>query len=636
MADLLNIGTSALLSFQTAINTTSNNISNVNTEGYSRQKVSFEALQPSFAGGFYLGNGVGVDSIQRVYNQFLAEDVTSRSASSGSAEAYSTLAERVNSLFGDSGLSLQSSIDGFYSAMQDVANNPSAIPERQAMMGHAAQLVDQFSSLNSSLGRINQEISYQVENAVSEINSLTSQIASLNSQLQDSGNGTSIASNELLDQRSLLVNELGSKVAVQVVQQADGTVNVGLANGISLVTGSLTTELTTFRNEFDASQLEIGFAGRAGDVGISDRITGGELGGILDFREEMLDPVSNQLGLIAASITATVNQQHRLGLDLNGNSGQDFFNDFAITPVDARDNSGSATVSVGYTDITQMAADEYELSFDGTDWTLSNLSTGAEQVGAGPFAVDGLSVSISGAAAAGDRFRIQPGRDAAEQFSLGVTDPRAIAAASALRSDQPVSNQGSASIDGINATDGSALPLAANITLTFNPDALGPGVPGFDVSGVAGGPLAYDPSTEGAGATLTLGSLEFDVQGLPEAGDTLAILNNVGGTGDNSNALAMAELQYRRDLLNGTTSQQDLYSSLAADIGVKTSRAQATQLTEASLLDQAQQSVASVSGVNLDEEAADLIRFQQAYQAAAQIISVAETIFDTLLSATRR
>lgn len=636
MADIINIGTSALLSFQAAINTTSNNISNANTEGYSRQRVLFESLPPTFEGGFYLGSGVGIDSVQRVYDQFLADDVIDRSASSGSAEAYSGFAERVNALFGDSGLSLQSSIDKFYSAMQDVANNPSALPERQALLGQAQQLVDQFDSLNSSLGRLNQEASYQIDNIVADVNSLTSQISSINAQLTDSGTGTSIANNELLDKRNLLVNELGSKVAIQTVLQADGNLNVSLASGVPLITGSFTTELSTFQNQFDASRLEVAYSGRAGDVDISGEITGGALGGILEFRQEMLTPARDQLGLLGASITATVNQQHQLGLDLNGNSGQDFFNDFAITAANARDNVGSAAVAVSYTDISQMTASEYELSFDGTDWTLANLTSGAEQTGSGPFSVDGLSIAISGTPSAGDRFRIQPGRNAAEQFSLGIGDPRAIAAASALRSEQPLSNLGSASLGGITAADASALPLVSGISLTFNPDALGVGIPGFDVTGIAGGPLAYDPSTASGGETLTLGSFEFVVKGVPQAGDTLEILNNTGGTGDNSNALAMAGLQYQKDMLNGTTSQQDLYSGLAADVGIKTSRAQAIQITEATLLDQAEQSVASVSGVNLDEEAADLIRFQQAYQAAAQIISVAETLFDTLLSATRR
>lgn len=634
MADLINIGTSALISFQTALNTTSNNIANVNTDGYVRQRTDLAAITPSFSGGFYLGNGVEVDSVQRIYDQFLAVDVQNRSSSYGSAASYTSYAQRLDALFSSSNSGFQNALDEFYAAVQDVANNPSALPERQALIGQAEQLVDQYSALESSLDQFNQELSYQVEATVEDINSLTTQIAEINAQI--SLGGTALASSELLDERQRLVNELAGQISIQTVQQTNGSLNVSLADGTSLVTGVLATELTAFRNEFDPFKMEIGFANRVGNASITGSLTGGELGGVLEFREELLGSARNQLGLIGTAISSSFNEQHRLGLDLEGNVGQNFFSEISLGAIESLNNTGSANVTVSMTDVDQLTAGEFELSFDGTDWTLTNLTDNSTQTGAGPFTADGITVAMSGTASAGDIFRISPARDALGQFSIAMTDPRGIAAASAVRAEQPLTNSGTASLSSVQVNDEGAIPLAGDITLTFNPDALGAGIPGFDVTGIAGGPLAYDPATESGGTTLTLGDLQFVVAGTPDAGDTLGILNNTGGIGDNTNALVLSGLQQNKTLLNGTASQQDLFSTMAADVGIKTSRAESRMETEGLLLDQAQQSVDSVSGVNLDEEAADLIRFQQAYQAAAQLISVADTLFGTLLNATSR
>ena len=633
MPDLLNIGTSALLSFQTSLNTTSNNIANANTDGYTRQRTNLDAIAPTFLGGFFVGSGVEVDSVQRIYDQFLQVDLINRSSSFASADSYLDFASRLDSLFSNSGVGLQQSIDGFYSSLQDVANNPSSLPERQALIGQAEQFVSQFNTLNDALAQINQQVSSQVQVIVSDINSLTTQIAQVNDQIASVQTATS---SELLDERDRLVLDLASRLSINTVEQTDGSLNVFLADGTSLVAGTTSNNLTAFSNEFDVFDLEIGLEGLQGGLGIPGTELGGSLGGTLTFRDELLESSRAQLGLLAASITTTINEQHSLGLDLEGNIGQEFFADFSLDAVRSSANTGSATIGVVLDDVDQLTADEYELSFDGTVYTLTNLTDNSSQTGAGPFSVNGITVTPAGTADAGDSFLIQPARDALEQFSLAINDPRSIAAASAVRAEQPISNAGSAAISDLTVTDSSSIPLGAGISLTFNPDALGPGIPGFDVTGIAGGPLAYDPSTESGGTVLSLPGFEFLVTGTPEPGDTLSIVDNAGGIGDNSNANALANLQDNRRLLNGTSSQQDIYSSLVADVGITTSRVETSLQTESLLLDQAEQAVASVSGVNLDEEAADLIRFQQAFQAAAQIISIADELFATLLNATGR
>jgi flagellar hook-associated protein 1 FlgK len=277
------------------------------------------------------------------------------------------------------------------------------------------------------------------------------------------------------------------------------------------------------------------------------------------------------------------------------------------------------------------------MRFESGNWTLTNRGTGATQTGPGPFSVDGIEIAVTGGAPAdGDTFLVQPTREAAGFFALALERPEDIAAGSPLRSGEVLSNTGSVALGSLSADDPSTLPLAAQVTLVFNPDALGPGAPGFDVSGIAGGPLAYDPATDAAGADFTLGGFSFSVSGTPQAGDELFIENNTNGSGDNTNALALADLQSARQLLGGTASFQDTYSRMVTDVAVRTSQAESGMASESVLLEQAVASRDSVAGVNLDEEAANLIRFQQAYQAAAQVISVADQLFQTLLNATRR
>ena len=250
--------------------------------------------------------------------------------------------------------------------------------------------------------------------------------------------------------------------------------------------------------------------------------------------------------------------------------------------------------------------------------------------------MDGLTINVAGAPVDGDAFLIQPTRQGATLFDVVLNSTEDFAAASPLRSQEALTNIGSASIDDLNVTDASGLPLASQVTLTFNPDALGVGVPGFDVVGIAGGPIAFDPATESNGKTVSLGGFEFTLSGDPQAGDELIIENNANGTGDNRNALALAGLQTSNLLHGGKASYQDAYGSLVADIAVKTRQAESAANTEQVLLNQSIAARDSVSGVNLDEEAANLIRFQQAYQAAAQVISVADEMFQVLLNATRR
>ncbi len=638
MADLLNIGTSALLSLQRALSTTGQNIANVNTAGYSRQRVNFATLPPEATGAGFLGTGVKVDSITRSYDQFLAQDVRSRSSSSAGFSTLSSLTSRIDSLLADPSVGIAPGIERFFGALQDVANNPGSIPERKVLLGEANELAGRFQTLDTQLRSLNSEVSQRITTTVSDINALASNIASLNEQVvrattQSGGQPP----NDLLDARDQAINRLAEKVGVTTVTQDDGAVNVLVGNGQALVVGFTASQLQTFRDPFDATRVNVGIAGLASSTDIGRFLSGGELGAALSFRGGVLDSTRNELGLLAAGIAATFNAQHSEGMDLNGQLGGNFFRPLQPAVSGSSGNTGSATVTAALADVGQLTGADYRLSFDGSQWTLRNQQTGATQTGAGPaFSIDGVDINISGTPAAGDSFLVQPVAQGANLFAVELTDAAAFAAASPVRSSTGSANLGDARLSSLAVDSVAGLPLAGAITLTFNPDALGAGVPGYDVAGSAGGPIAYDPATDSGGLAVTLGGLSFELAGTPAAGDTLSIANNTDGSGDNRNALALGALQTAPILDGGTASYQDSYAGLVADVAVRSRQASAAADAEGTLLQQAISARDSVQGVNLDEEAADLLRFQQAYQAAAQVISVADTVFQTLLDATRR
>ena len=638
MAGFLNIGTSALLSLQGAITTTGQNIANVNTEGYSRQRVDFEARPPQLFGSNYIGTGVTIGNVERFYDQFLVSEVRTRTTSSSGFEVFYQLSTRLDGLLANPSVGLSSSIDNFFAALQNAANNPGSLPERQVLLGEAQALADRFHYLDSNFSSVNEEINARIESSVEEINTLARNIADVNEQVaRATARAGGQPPNDLLDSRDQLIERLSKIVSVTTVEQSDGALNVIIGNGQSLVVGFTATQLQTRTDPFDGTKKVVGILGSAGGVSDLGRfLKGGELGAVLNFREQVLDPARNKLGLVATGLAATFNEQHRLGLDLGGQPGGDFFRPLEAYVATHADNTGSASVNVSISNAGDLAGDDYSLRFDAGLWSLTNLSSGVVQAGAGPFTVDGLTIGVGGTPANGDAFLIQPTRQGAKLFDVVLNSPEGFAAAAPLRSQSALNNTGSASLDRLVVSDASGLPLPGQVTLTFDPDALGPGIPGFNVTGIAGGPLAYDATSDANGKTFVLGGFEFNVNGNPQSGDVFTIQNNTGGNGDNRNILALTNLQTARKLIGGTASYQDTYGRLVGEIAVKTRQAESGANIERVLLDQAVSARDSVSGVNLDEEAANLIRFQQAYQAAAQIISVANELFQTLLNATRR
>ncbi len=640
MVDILKMGSNSLRSLQHGLSTTGHNIANVNTEGYSRQTVHFASNEPQRFGFGFVGQGAEAVSVERSYNRFLTSQVQNFTASQSRYEAFVGFSARVDNILANSESSLNTSLQKFFSAVADVSANPSALPERQVLVGESENLVNRHQNISRLLQQLNDETNSEMRSSVVEINGLANSIGELNREIVSaSSSGRGALPNDLLDERDRVIKQLSQIISVTINEQDDGSINVFVGKGQALVVGSQTTHLQTQRNPFDSSRLEIGVAGQLNVNGRSEFVSGGKLQGLLDFRDRVLLPAQSRLGLIALGMTETVNAQHRLGKDINGDMGGDFFSPLTITAAGNTNNTGTADPVVTITDVTLVRASDYELAYDSANWQLTRLDDGTSVTGPGPLQLDGIDIDVStGTPVAGDTFIINPGRTAAAEFAVSLSDPRKIAAAYPVIVAEGSNNTGAVALTDLTIDSGSGLPLAGPIQLSFNPDALGLGVPGFDVTGGPGGVLAYDPATESDGKQFTLTGIgvSFQLSGIPQAGDSFEIADNVGSTGDNRNILAIGELQYQSVLNGGQDNYQEFYGAMVADVGVTHRQGETNLTVETSLLQQSQEFRESASGVNLDEEAANLLRLQQAYQASAQLVKLADELFQTLINSVSR
>jgi len=529
------------------------------------------------------------------------------------------------------------------------------------MLSEASAMVNRYDDLSRQFTDANNQLNQELAGVATEISELAGAIAQVNQGIIEASGVGGPAPNDLLDQREVLLNDLSKLVNITVVPQDNGALNVFIGKGLTLVIGGTNATLTAVNSSSDPSQRDIAFTNVSGTQVVTDQLAGGELSGLLNFRDEILKPATNQLGLVAIGMTDRINSQHQQGLDLDGNLGGQFFATHNIGVLSNANNASAASVTANFVDTGNLTASDYELRATSVanQFTMTRLSDGQVSTintgGVYPYTtaeIDGISVSISAAAAAGDSYLIQPTRNAASNMELLISDPRKIAAAGPIRAAQTTNigggaNQGTAAISQPDYSNTTNIPLAGTITLEWSATAHG-GAPGFTVTGGPGGTIAYDPATQTNGASFSFpayGGMSFNITGTPAAGDRFVIENNSSGIGDNRNALKLADLQSAKTLLGDTDTVgggaetatfQGVYSQLVSDVGSKTHQAQVNFNATDGLRERHQNSLLSISGVNLDEEAANLIKFQQAYQAAAQVITVSNTLFDSLIGAVRR
>ncbi len=647
---MLGIGSSALLSYQRALDTVGHNVANVNTPGYSRQGVELVARPGQGLGNGFLGAGVDVTTIRRNYNQYLTDGLRTSSSSYQEQNTLATLAGNLNNLLADDQSGLGPVLGSFFDAVQGVANDPTSTAARQVLLSGAGTLVSSIQGLNTWMENNRRDLSARMDTSTQEANRLAEGIASLNQKIIDArGSAAGQPPNDLLDARDQMVLDLSKLVSVTTATQDDGALNVFIGSGQSLVLGVKANSMAVQDNVNDPGQVDItiGASGQP-PVVVTNLISGGELGGLLTYRDQVLDPSIDGLGRIAVELGTFMNEQHRSGMTLDGLPGQELFAVASPQIIADAGNGGSATAA--FDDVSQLTAETYRLQFDGSNWNLSRADSGqivplgGTGTAADPFVAEGIRITVGAGAAAGDGYTIRPVRDGASGIQVLIGNPRDLALAAPLRTSAALTNTGTGQISAgvVTDIDNPAFqsppgtlspPVLIRFTSPTSYEVIDQSTLGVIDSGV------YDPAT-GADVfpTANLGvdyGYQVHISGNPASGDEFSVAYNSGGVGDNRNALLMAGLQTSRLMNGGSASFNDAYGEMVSDVGTQTRQAQVGSDVQMRMMEQSQAAWASESGVNLDEEAANLLRYQQAYQAAAQIISVAGQLFDTLINAVR-
>ncbi|RQR57837.1 flagellar hook-associated protein FlgK [Burkholderia sp. Bp9126] len=651
---LMNLGISGLNAAIWGLTTTSNNIANAATPGYSIERPVYAEASGQYTGSGYLPQGVNTVTVQRQYSQYLSDQLNSAQTQSGTLSTWSTLVAQLNNYVGSPTAGISTAITNYFTGLQNVANKAADTSVRQTAMSNAQVLADQIKAAGSQYDALRQSVNAQLSSTVSQINSYTAQIAQLNQQIAAAGSQGQ-PPNQLLDQRDLAVSKLSGLAGVQVSRNSDGY-NVFLAGGQPLVVADKSYTLAAVTSPSDPSELSIVSQGIAGatppganqalpDVSLS----GGTLGGLLAFRSQTLDPAQAQLGAIATSFAAQVNAQNALGVDLAGNPGGNLFTVGSPTVYANQANTGNATLNVAIANPSQPPTGDYTLSYDGTNYTLTDRASGSV-VGtstAMPGSIGGLNFSFaSGTISAGDKFTVQPTRGALNGFGLSTSNGSAIAAASPVAVSSSVTNTGTGTIAQGAVTTGYQIP-AGGATLTYN--ASTGTLTGFPVGTtvtIPGSPptstTIVNPTdtvsyTPGAAMTLTgtapgaINGVTITLSGTPSTGDTFKIGPYAGGTSDGSNALALAKLVTAKQLGNGTTTLTGAYANYVNGIGNTAAQLKSSSAAQTAVIGQITEAQQSVSGVNQNEEAANLMQYQQLYQANAKVIQTAASLFQTVL-----
>lgn len=629
MPDLLSTSLSALNAFQRAIDLTGHNIANANTPGYSRQVAQFETRVGQGQTNAFIGSGVEVAEIRRIYDESLGEQLQVARTGQARFDVMNTFASRLDVLLADPNTGLNASLRSFFNAVQDVNNDPSSVPARQALLGEAEGLVQRFQDIDRRLQETQAELNQRVAQSVDDINRLASSIAEVNDRIALAQGRGGRPPNDLLDERDRLVQELSGQIGVSTSLQGDGTLSVFIGNGQTLVIGSEAQQLGVSGSEYDPTRFEVVYQGTSGTTALDTSLTGGTLGGLLDFRSRLLDPTRQALGQTAVALTEQFNAQHANGIDLRGALGGDFFSVGDPTVLTSNSNSGSGSASATVTDLSALTGDDYVLSYDGANYALTNASSGQAVALSGtgtavdPFIADGLSIVVAGAPAAGDSLLVRSTANAAQSIGVALSDPQAIAIALPTRAEASLNNLGDASVTSIAVVDAADPNLLVSSTIEFTSATT------YSINGA--GSFAYVD-----GQPIAINGTEVVIAGAPQAGDQFVVEANSSAAGDNGNGLMLAGVQAQDVLDGGTVSVGQSYSQLVAEVGSASRQLKANLDAQGVVLESIETEQLETSGVNLDEEAANLIRFQQAYQAAAQVVSVASTLFDTLISATQR
>lgn len=661
---LLSIGLSGLNASQTALSTTGNNITNVNTAGYTRQSTSQVTSAEQFAGQYYVGTGTTVQDVRRMYSEFLANQLRGATSVDSDAQTYLAQVNQIDSLLSDSTTGLSKVMQNFFASLQTAAATPTDAASRQLVLTQANNLAQRFNSISTQLGTQNSYVNTQMDSLAGQVTDLAKTIAKYNQAIIAAEAGGASA-NDLQDKRDQAVLQLSDMIGVSVVKQGS-SLNLYLGSGQPLVVGANASTLTAGPSANNPSQFSLSLSSGSSTMDVTSVVTGGQMGGLLRYRSDVLDTTQNELGRMAIVLADTFNSQLAQGLDLNGNFGAQLFKDINDASVVGNrslantHNTGTGNLNVNITDSSALTTSDYEVTFtSATGYTIKRSSDGTV-LGSGdltdnpPKEFDGFSISQQsvGTVQAGDRFTVIPTRTAASDISVTMTDSNRLAFASPVVASTTTGNTGSGTISGttltskLDASNGTALAasIKAGLPVKLVFDAASGGTQGYTIYDSAGNSLGTGNIVPGQSNDISItvpGSPSFSFQttiaGYPGQGDSFGVAFNSNGDADNTNAQKLIDLQTAKTVGSGTGSGSGMsltgaYSSLTETVGATANQAKLDATATGAVLTNAQSSRDSLSAVNLDEEAANLVKFQQYYTASAQIIKTAQTLFDTLIN----
>lgn len=662
---LFGVGLTGLRAAQLGLMTTEHNISNASTPGYSRQRIVQSTNSPVLTGAGFVGQGTSVSTIERLYSQTLVKQMNVAQTNVGELDKYYAQIKQIDNMLADPNSGLSPALQDFFRGIQAVSANPSSLSSRQAMISSAQSLVVRFQSMETRMNELYEGVGNEITTTVDTINSYAQQVAELNQRIILAQASGSLPANDLLDQRDQLISELNELVEVSARVDSDGSYSVFYGNGQQLVIGNQVAKLVAKASAEDLTRIVVAVDTPSGAKELPESlITGGSLAGLLEFRSETLDRATNDIGRVAATMALTLNAQHALGQDLlgqvSGDAGfeDDFFTLGSLKTTGNTLNTGSAALSLdfiapppnnGSNFYTDLTGNDYRLTFGAAGaYTITDLADNSTVLtvaapGTGTQQFDGLTLTITTAGASGDSFLLQPTIDAARNIAVNnaiASDPRLIAAAAPVRTESPSTNSGSAAIGSSAVSTGYALtnlPLSLSYSSSaggtlenFPTGTVTVTAAGTTTSYTIAAPTDTVPYT--SGATISFDGISFSISGTPINGDQFTIAPNLSGTSDSRNTLAIGKLQTQNTVAGGSATYQSAYARLVNDIGNKTREIQVTGEAQSALLKQSKDARDSLSGVNLDEEAANLLRYQQAYQASAKALDIGSKLFDVILA----
>lgn len=712
---LLQIGLTGINAAQSNLITTGHNATNASNEYYTRQEVNQATNVASHGAGGYHGNGTVVNSITRYYNEHLEAQLRDAHSRNEQLNAYYQQMVQIDNLLGGDDSTLTTVMSNFFSAIDAMSGKPDDLSLRQQALSVAQTMVSRFKSADNRLDELHDGLNSQISVAVEKINAHAENIAMLNRQIMMATRNRQDP-NDLLDARNAQVGELAKLVNVEVFDNQNGTINVFVGQGHSLVMADNPYQLGTRLSSLSANIEIVAYDTSKTLVELSpETFTGGQLGGFLSARNDV-DAAKNSIGAITVGLIQTFNEQHLKGVDLYGKDGQLFFK--PVQPQTSADlnNKGNALVKASWTSISDLLAPGYRFERTNNGYQILDMANnvldtftalpkefngfviqaqGAMEVGDGftlnvdgviadpdnngvgnitvnvsnvkgsdymltrtlsgysllrmsdnsyipvsrnfpeePMVVDGMVISIDqGEMSEGDRFMIRPVHDVADMFEVNIKDPKEFAAGYAFRTEAATGNAGNGKIDQGTITALSPLSehapnLREKVTITFNDPPTS-----FSVTGVGTGDPTNVPFV--SGGAISYNGWSVKISGTPKAGDQFVVSENAAGVSDNRNSLVLFGMQSEKLIEGGNQSYNSSYRTLVSAAGMKTMLAEETSIAEKAILNEKQTARDAVSGVSLEEEAANLVRYQQAYQAASKVIATATQIFEEILSAVR-